>query len=249
MGEHGGRVALVTGASRGIGRAIARRLGREGATVLCVSRSLQSSAAVLEELRSMDVACAAFAVDVGSAGAVRQACEQILQKWGRVDMLILCAGIGRDNLLLRMGEEEWNDVLRTNLDSCFFWSRHLCHSMLKNRWGRIVAISSVVGLVGNAGQANYAAAKAGMVGFIKSMARELARRGITANAIAPGFIETDMTAALAESVREAALDAIPQKVFGSPEDVAAAVSFLVSSDARYITGQVLAVDGGMTMCG
>ncbi|MDR3117173.1 MAG: 3-oxoacyl-[acyl-carrier-protein] reductase [Puniceicoccales bacterium] len=248
-GPQEGRVALVTGASRGIGRAIALRLGREGAAVLCASRSSRPGEGTVEELRAIGVPCAGLAVDAGDPDAVRQSCEAVLRDWGRVDILVHCAGISRDNLLLRMGDEEWNSVLRTDLDSCFLWTRHLCRSMLKGRWGRIIAIGSVVGLVGNAGQANYAAAKAGMVGFIKSVARELAPRGITANAVAPGFIETAMTAALGEGVRRAALDSIPQKTFGTAEDVAAAVSFLASEEARYITGQVLAVDGGMTMVG
>jgi 3-oxoacyl-[acyl-carrier protein] reductase len=246
---HGERVALVTGASRGIGRAIARRLGEDGAVVVCVSRSVEANGQTAADLLAMGVRHSVHAADVASPAAVGEMCEKVLAEYGRVDILVNCAGINRDGLLIRMGDGDWDAVLRTDLDSCFALTRHLCRPMLQNRWGRIINISSVIGLVGNAGQANYAAAKAGVIGFTKSIAREFATRNITANAIAPGFIETDMTAAIGEKARELALAAIPQRRFGTPDDIAAAASFLASDAAGYITGQVLAIDGGMTMCG
>ncbi|MDR0678745.1 MAG: 3-oxoacyl-[acyl-carrier-protein] reductase [Puniceicoccales bacterium] len=245
--EHSGKIALVTGASRGIGRAIALRLAREGAKILCASRSLASSASTVEAIRAGGGEAEPLAVDVSQSVAVQLACEEILGRQGRVDILVNCAGINRDNLLLRMRDEEWDAVVATDLSSCFHWTRHLCRPMVRNRWGRIITIASVIGLVGNGGQANYAAAKAGAIAFTKSVARELASRNITANAIAPGFIETDMTAALPEAIREKIRSQIPMDTLGSPEDVAHAVAFLASEQARYITGHVLNVDGGMVM--
>jgi 3-oxoacyl-[acyl-carrier protein] reductase len=180
--------------------------------------------------------------------AVKSACADVLSIYGAVDILVNCAGITRDNLLLRMDDSQWNEVLRTDLDSCFSWTRGLCRAMMQKRWGRIITIASVIALIGNAGQANYSAAKAGAIAFTKSVARELATRGITANAIAPGFIETDMTAALKESIREKILGQIPVNYFGTVDDVATAVEFLASDGARYITGVTLRVDGGMAMC-
>ncbi|MDR2576581.1 MAG: 3-oxoacyl-[acyl-carrier-protein] reductase [Puniceicoccales bacterium] len=245
--EHVGRVALVTGASRGIGKAIALKLGSAGATVLCVSRSLESSLETMSELKNCNVCARAYAVDVGQMSAVKVVCEDILREWNRDDILVNCAGITRDNLLLRMGDEEWNDVLRTDLDSCFAWTKHLCRPMMQNRWGRIINVSSVVGLTGNAGQSNYAAAKAAVIGFTKAIARELATRAITANAIAPGFIGTDMTATLSEKIKDKILEQIPVHAFGTAEDVAHGAAFLASDAARYITGHTLTIDGGMTM--
>jgi 3-oxoacyl-[acyl-carrier protein] reductase len=246
--EHSGRVALVTGASRGIGQAIAWHLGREGAKVLCISRSLESGAQTVEKLAGEGLDARAYAVDVSSASQVKAAGEAILQEYGRVDILVNNAGINRDNLLIRMTDGEWDSVLRTDLDSCFTWTRVLCRPMMQNRWGRILNMASVIGLIGNGGQANYAAAKAGVIGFTKAVARELASRNVTVNALAPGFIETSMTAALPAKVSEQILEKIPMKCYGKPDDVAAAAAFLASEKARYITGQVLAVDGGMTMC-
>jgi 3-oxoacyl-[acyl-carrier protein] reductase len=245
--EHRGRVALVTGASRGIGRAIALRLGAEGAEVICVSRSLEACLRVAEEIKKTGGKAQGRAVDVSHGEVVRLACDEILRVHGRVDILVNNAGITRDGLLFRMSEDDWAAVLATNLNGCFAWCRSLGRPMAQNRWGRIISIASVIGLVGNAGQANYAAAKAGIIGFTKSIARELATRNVTANAIAPGFIDTDMTAGLPEKLTEQIRGRIPVQTFGKPEDIAAAVSFLASDGARYITGQVLAVDGGLTM--
>ncbi|MDR2664428.1 MAG: 3-oxoacyl-[acyl-carrier-protein] reductase [Puniceicoccales bacterium] len=246
-GEQRGKVALVTGASRGIGRAVAIQLARDGAKVICVSRSEASATPTAEAIRADGGESDPFAVDVSRAEAVQAACRDILEKHGRVDILVNCAGINRDNMCLLMTDDEWNAVLATDLSSCFHWTKHLCRSMVRNRWGRVINISSVIGLVGNGGQANYAAAKAGVIAFTKSIARELASRNITANAIAPGFIDTDMTAPLPEAIREKVLEQIPLRKFGRPEDVASAVSFLASDRSSYITGHVLNVDGGMVM--
>ncbi|MDR2677131.1 MAG: 3-oxoacyl-[acyl-carrier-protein] reductase [Puniceicoccales bacterium] len=242
-----GKVALVTGASRGIGRAIALALGREGADVICISRSADSSAQTVADLKALGREAEAHGVDVSSRSAIESACASILKAHPRVDILVNNAGVTRDNLLLRMKDEEWDDVMRTDLDSCFFWTRRLCRPMVHRRWGRIVNISSIVGLVGNGGQSNYSAAKAGVIGFTKSVARELASRGVTANAVAPGFVETDMTAVLDAGVTQQILSSIPMKRLGKPEDIAHAVVFLVSDAAAYVTGQVLVVDGGMGM--
>jgi 3-oxoacyl-[acyl-carrier protein] reductase len=188
-----------------------------------------------------------MAVDVSDARLVAAACENILSKHGTVDILINNAGIAKDNVMLRMSDGEWNDVINTNLNSCFHWTKGLLRAMLRKRAGRIVNISSVVGCIGNFGQANYAAAKAGIIGFTKSVAREVATRGITANAIAPGFIRTDMTNSLDEAIVEKIRDAIPMKQFGEIEDVVSSIEFLCGEGAKYITGQVIHVDGGMCM--
>ena len=246
--EHEGRVALVTGASRGIGKAIALRLGKLGAKVLCVSRSVESAILAVDEIIADGGSAEAVAVDVANMAAVKNACEKMLSSHGTVDILVNCAGITMDDLIMRMDDDAWNSVLQTNLSSCFSWTRGLCRPMMQKRWGRIITISSVIALMGNGGQANYAAAKAGAIAFTKSVARELATRGITANAIAPGFIETDMTAALKGSIREKILGQIPVNYFGTTDDVAAAAVFLASNEARYVTGVTLRVDGGMAMC-
>lgn len=237
-----GKVAVVTGAGRGIGKAIALRLAGEGAKVACCGRTL----ATVEETATQ-VTGKAYAVDVANAGQVSETCERILKDFGRVDILVNNAGVTRDNLLLRMGEEEWDAVLDTNLKGAFHFTKALSRSMLKQRAGRIINISSIIGLTGNAGQTNYAASKAGLIGFTKSVARELASRGITANAVAPGFIVTDMTDALGAEVQEALKAKIPLARLGTPEDVAHAVLFLASEWGAYVTGQVLTVDGGMVM--
>jgi 3-oxoacyl-[acyl-carrier protein] reductase len=243
-----GRVALVTGASRGIGRSTALELASHGYRVAI---NYQSSQAAAEEVREVIRASGGEAIavraDVSLPEQVRELFEAVTKELGPVEILVNNAGITRDNLLMRMSDEEWDGVIGTNLNSVFYCTRAAIRPMMKSRFGRIIAISSVSGLVGNAGQVNYAAAKAGMLGIIKSIAREAGSRGVTANVIAPGYTETDMTAALSEEVRSSVLAQIPAGRYASPEDIAQAVAFLASDGASYINGQVLAVDGGMTM--
>ncbi len=241
------KVALVSGAGRGIGREIALELAKAGCTVICVSRNESSCGSVAEEIRACGGKAESFAFDVSDSGQVKEKCAEVLKKYGAVDILVNNAGITRDNLLMRMSDEEWNAVISTNLSSCFYLSRNLVRAMMGKRWGRIINISSVSGIAGNAGQANYSAAKAGIIGFTKTLARELAARNITANAVAPGFIETDMTAKLPENIMEAAKAAIPLKRFGKPDDIARVCAFLASEEASYITGQVISVNGGLVI--
>jgi 3-oxoacyl-[acyl-carrier protein] reductase len=241
------RTALVTGAGRGIGKAIAETLAHAGHKVLCVSRNESSCGALAESIRSNGGDAHALAVDVADGTAVQAAAEQLTKEHGNVDILVNNAGITRDGLLFRMSEEDWDSVLQTNLTSCFHWCKHLARPMTRARWGRIVNISSVVGVVGNAGQANYSAAKAGMIGLTKTLAKEFAGRSVTVNAVAPGFINTDMTAELNDDVKDAALKFIPLKRFGEVGDIASIVGFLCSPQAGYITGQVFSVDGGMAI--
>jgi 3-oxoacyl-[acyl-carrier protein] reductase len=241
------QIAVVTGAGRGIGRAIALKFAAEGADVVCVSRTQENSDKVAAEIRALGRKAWAQAVDVADAAAVNAAVEKILAECGRVDILVNNAGVTRDNLLMRMSEAEWDAVLNTNLKGAFLVTKAFSRALIKQRSGRIINVASVIGLVGNAGQSNYAASKAGLIGFTKSVARELASRGITANVLAPGFIETDMTAGLKEELRAGVLKQIPLGSFGQPDDIANAAVFLASLAARYITGQVLAVDGGMVM--
>lgn len=241
------KVALVSGAGRGIGREIALELAKAGCTVICVSRNESSCGSVAEEIRACGGKAESFAFDVSDSGQVKEKCAEILKKYGAVDILVNNAGITRDNLLMRMSDEEWNAVISTNLSSCFYLSRNLVRAMMGKRWGRIINISSVSGIAGNAGQANYSAAKAGIIGFTKTLARELAARNITANAVAPGFIETDMTAKLPENIMEAAKAAIPLKRFGKPDDIARVCAYLASEEASYITGQVISVNGGLVI--
>lgn len=241
------KTALVTGAGRGIGRSIAESLSREGLTVICVSRSQSSCTATAQAITESGGQAHAMPVDVSDKEAVAKACEEVMDRWSGVDILVNNAGITADNLLIRMTEEDWSRVLETNLSSCFYWCKGLMRPMTKKRWGRVVNISSVSGLMGNAGQANYAAAKAGMIGFTKTLAREFAGRNITANAVAPGFIETDMTDVLGEQVKEKVLPQIPLRRFGKPSDISAMVTFLCSEEANFITGQTFTIDGGMVM--
>jgi 3-oxoacyl-[acyl-carrier protein] reductase len=247
MGQLDKQIAVVTGAGRGIGRAIALKFAAEGADVVCVSRTLENSEKVASEIRGLGCKAWAHAVDVADAAAVSAAGEWILGEAGRVDILVNNAGVTRDGLLMRMSDADWDTVLDTNLKGAFLFTKAFTRAFLKQRSGRIINIGSVIGLMGNAGQSNYAASKAGLFGFTKSMARELASRGITVNALAPGFVETDMTSALNEQVRADILKQIPLGSFGQPEDIANAALFLASPLARYVTGQVLTVDGGMVM--
>ena len=247
MSQLSNQVAVVTGAGRGIGRAIALKFASEGADVVCVSRTAENSEKVALEIRALGRRAWAHAVDVSDGAAVGAATAAILTETGRVDILVNNAGVTRDGLLMRMDEADWDTVLDTNLKGAFLFTKGFTRAFIKQRSGRIINVASVIGLMGNAGQANYSASKAGLLGFTKSMARELATRGITVNALAPGFIETDMTSGLGEEIKNDLLKRIPLNAFGQPEDIAAAALFLASPAARYITGQVLAVDGGMVM--
>ena len=239
------KVAVVTGAGRGIGRAVALAYARMGADVACVSRTEENSAKAAVEVEALGRRAWAVAVDVSDTAAVDAAAGKILDDAGRVDILVNNAGVTRDNLLMRMSEEEWDTVINTNLKGAFNFTKALTRPFIKQRSGRIINIASVIGLIGNAGQSNYAASKAALIGFTKSIAKELAPRGITVNAIAPGFIETDMTAALDDKVREGILGNVPLGRFGSPDDIAHAAVFLAMEPSGYITGQVLTIDGGL----
>ncbi|MEO6033727.1 MAG: 3-oxoacyl-[acyl-carrier-protein] reductase [Verrucomicrobiota bacterium] len=247
MSQLANQIAVVTGAGRGIGRAIALKFAAEGADVVCVSRTEGNSEKVAGEIRSLGRKSWAYAVDVADSLAVAGTVEKILNEAGRVDILVNNAGVTRDGLLMRMAEADWDAVLNTNLRGAFSFTKGFTRGFLKQRSGRIINVASVIGLIGNAGQCNYSASKAGLIGFTKSIARELGSRGITANALAPGFIETDMTASLTAEVRAELLKKIPLGSLGQAEDIAAAALFLAGPSARYITGQVLTVDGGMVM--
>lgn len=241
------RVAVVTGASRGIGAAIALALGRQGRHVVCVARSADKLAEVKSQIEAAGGVASVKSCDIADGAAVTQLIEDVAKERGRLDILVNNAGITKDNLLLRMSDTEFDEVISTNLRPVFVACRAALRPMMRGKWGRVINIGSVSGLIGNAGQANYAAAKAALSGFTKSLAREMAAKAITANVVAPGFIQTDMTDVLPQQVKDFAVAATPLKRFGQPAEIAAAVAFLASEDAGYITGQTLAVDGGMTM--
>jgi len=242
------QVAVVTGAGRGIGHTIATRLASDGARVACVSRNEENAKRTAEELNVARADSAkAYAVDVADHAAVQEIGSKILEDFGKIDILVNNAGITRDGLSMRMSIEDWDTVINTNLRGAFNFVQAVQRAMIKQHSGRIINISSVIGLIGNAGQTNYAASKAGLIGLTKSLARELASRNITVNAVAPGFIVTDMTNALSEEVQKIIISRIPLGRVGEPEDVANAVAFLASAQASYITGHVLCVDGGMVM--
>ena len=240
------RVAFVTGASRGIGRVIAVRLAASGAAVAACAREDHASG-VAAEIVAAGGRAEALSADVTSAGELQAAVRAALDTFGRIDILVNNAGIARDQLLMRMKPEEWDAVIATNLTAAYSCTQAVLRPMLRQRWGRVINVGSVVGQSGNPGQANYAASKAGLIGFSKALAQEVAARGITVNVVAPGFIETDMTAAVSDAAREALAGRIPAGRLGQPEDVAAAVCYLASEEASYITGQVIGVNGGMYM--
>ena len=241
------RIALVTGASQGIGRAIALRLAAEGAHVALAARNLDKLAGVAAEIASVGGIAQTFALDISNEDSIKACAKEVLAQFGRIEILVNNAGITRDILTLRMKRHDWDDVLTTNLTGSFLLTQACMSAMLKARWGRIINITSVVGEIGQAGQANYAASKAGLIGLTKSLARELASRSITVNAVAPGYIETAMTGVLNEAQRTAMTSQIPLGRAGADSDIAGAVAFLASDDAAYITGHTLDVNGGMYM--
>lgn len=248
MGKLEGKSAIITGASRGIGKDIAIYLANEGAKVVVnYSGSKEKAEAVVEEIKARGGIAFAAQANIDQAEDVQSLVKQTLEAFGSIDILVNNAGITRDNLIMRMKEQEWDDVLNTNLKGVFLCTKAVTRQMMKQRNGRIINITSIVGVSGNAGQANYVAAKAGVIGLTKSSAKELASRNITVNSVAPGFITTDMTDALPEEVKSQMLSQIPLAKFGNPEDIAKAVAFLASEDANYITGQTLHVNGGMYM--
>ena len=247
MSQLSNQIAVVTGAGRGIGRSIALKFASEGADIVCISRTAENSEKTATDVRALGRQAWAYALDVSDSASVTNTVKDILAKCNKVDILVNNAGITRDDLLMRMSDEAWDAVLNTNLKGAFLLTKAFARPFLKQRSGRIINGASIIGLIGNAGQCNYAASKAALIGFTKSVARELASRGITANALAPGFIETDMTAALKPEMRDELLKQIPLNILGQPDDIAHAALFLAGPGARYITGQVLVVDGGMVM--
>ena len=241
------RIALVTGASRGIGQACALSLARAGAKVAVAARAMDKLEQVAAEIRAGGGEAFPITIDMESHASIKEAFTRVTKEFGRIDILVNNAGVTRDGLALRMKPEDWDLVLRTNLSGAFFAIQQVLSGMMRERWGRIINISSVVGEAGNAGQANYVASKAGLIGLTKSLAQEIASRNITVNAVAPGFVETDMTAVLGEDLKTRMKQAIPLGRFGTADDIAAAVRFLASEEAGYITGHVLDVNGGMYM--
>jgi 3-oxoacyl-[acyl-carrier protein] reductase len=247
MSQLTNHIAVVTGAGRGIGRAIALRFAAEGADVVCVSRTASNAEQVAGEIRALGRKAWAHPLDIADGAAVTAAADKVLAEAGRVDILVNNAGVTRDGLLMRMSEDDWDLVVNTNLRGAFLLTKALTRAFVRQRSGRIINVASIAGLTGNAGQCNYAASKAALIGFTKSLARELASRGITVNALAPGFIETDMTSVLGQPLRDEILKKIPLNRFGQPEDIAQAALFLAGPGGQYVTGQVLTVDGGMVM--
>lgn len=241
------RVALVTGAGRGIGKEIALSLAAEGVEVVCVSKNLSSCQGVADAILTNGGKARALAVDVADKAAVAAAGEMLLKEYEAIDILVNNAGITKDGLLFRMSDEDWDSVINTNLSSAFYLAKQFIRPMTKKRWGRVINISSVVGIMGNAGQLNYSSAKAGLLGFTKSLAREFASRSITCNAIAPGFIATDMTSVLSPEIQEMIKKTIPLGRMGEAKDIANMVTYLASEESNYITGQVFSIDGGMAM--
>jgi len=242
-----GRVAMVTGGSRGIGRATCLELSRSGFQIIVASFEVEKNEEVASEIQAAGGKAVPLELDLTSMDSIKQAFAKALKEWGRIDVLVNNAGITRDGLAMRMKPEDWDLVLQVNLSGAFFCAQQVLPGMLRERWGRIINIASVVGQMGNAGQANYVSSKAGIIGLTKALAQEVASRNVTVNAVAPGFIETDMTARLPQEVKDRMLSAIPMKRFGKPEDVAAAVNFLASEQAGYITGHVININGGMYM--
>src|SRR5437667_12521509 len=242
-----GRVALVTGASQGIGKACVLKLAERGATVAVVARNEEKLKELVSHISGTGGKSAAFPMDVADEEQIKNTCKTVIAEFGKIDILVNNAGITRDQLVMRMKRADWDAVLNTNLTSAYLCIQQVIGSMLKQRWGRIINVSSVFGQMGQAGQVNYAASKAGLIGLTMAMAREVASRNITCNAVAPGFIETSMTAVLSEELKQTALKMIPLGRVGTPDDVANAVAFLASDEASYITGHVLNVNGGMLM--
>ena len=241
------KVAIVTGGGKGIGKAIVKELAFQGCRIVIPDIDIESAKSVVDEIEQNGGEALALKTDVSNSTEVEEMIGKVITKYGRIDILVNNAGITRDNLLMRMSEEEWDLVLKINLKSAFLCTKHVIRSMMKQRSGKIVNISSVVGVMGNAGQVNYASSKAGLIGLTKSAAKEVASRNVQVNAVAPGYIETEMTVNLPEEIKAGYLTNIPSKRPGSPEDVARVVSFLVSSDSDYVTGQVIHVDGGLLM--
>ncbi len=244
-----GRVALVTGASRGIGRAIAARLAADGADLAIVARTAEALAATRAEVEGLGRRCLALALDVSDAKAAADAVKRVVDELSRLDVLVNNAGVTRDGLLMRMSDEDWNAVLSVDLSAAFYFCRAAARPLARSPAGRIVNVSSIVGLIGNAGQSNYAAAKSGLFGFTRSLAKELGSRKVTANVVCPGFIETDMTSGLPEEIKKSSLKSVPLGRLGSGADVAGVVAFLCSDAASYVTGAVLPVDGGLAIGG